>query len=503
MVGRKTINSFINDQLSSWPLACENYRALKSGESKGLVVNGLEVKVSLNPARAVSAAAKVDQKSIAERPCFLCRNNRPPEQIKLKFEGRKFKRYDVLVNPYPIFPTHLVLASDRHVEQVIWKRYVDMLDIAKSWKKRMVFYNGAQCGASAPDHFHFQMIQKGTLPLVDLVERKLENLNFLTSVQDAEVYHLNDYIRGVFVLRSKTVKSASKLFYKIIDSIMISGGEPKFNLISYYVDGEYRSIIIFRNAHRSHHYFQEDGYLISPGTIDMAGVFICTRKCDFDRVDSKVLEEVLEETSMTHDAQSDLIRRLTREQVPVSVGIMSGDTIEFEIVSDGIGPRKAYLVDGKIQYYGSIYDELFFDSKTPSTMFSKVSFILHGVTVGKGLDWERTESQSFAGALKIVVQGDKLTAVNVVGVEDYLLSVIISEMKSTASEESLKAHAVNLRSWLMNIIQRSATAGMDKNVEPFDIYAEEPSHQYHGLTRATDEKVFRVIDSTWGEVLSF
>ena len=117
--GRKPIEKFINDQLSQWPLACDNFRALKDVRIRPVSIGGLEVRIQFNPARIVSSAADVSEKAIKERRCFLCRENRPAGQISLRFEGRKSKKYDILVNPYPIFPGHLVIASDRHVDQSI------------------------------------------------------------------------------------------------------------------------------------------------------------------------------------------------------------------------------------------------------------------------------------------------------------------------------------------------------------------------------------------------
>ena len=140
--GRKPIEKFINDQLSRWHVACDNFRALKDVRTRSLSVGGLEIKAQFNPSRIVSTAADVTDAGLKARKCFLCRENRPAEQISLKFEGRKSKKYDILVNPYPILHNHLVIASDRHTDQSIWKRYVDMLDLAVALGNYTVFYNG-------------------------------------------------------------------------------------------------------------------------------------------------------------------------------------------------------------------------------------------------------------------------------------------------------------------------------------------------------------------------
>ena len=123
-----SIDKFIRDQLSVWPLAAKNYRDLKSAKTKTLNVGGLDVTVQFNPCRKISSEAALDPASIAARPCFLCPENRPAEQFNIDFEGRKGKRYRITLNPFPIFPRHLVISSFEHIPQSIWKRYQDMLD---------------------------------------------------------------------------------------------------------------------------------------------------------------------------------------------------------------------------------------------------------------------------------------------------------------------------------------------------------------------------------------
>ena len=556
MRNSEAIHKFVGDQLSRWPLACENFRALKNVRTREVDAGGLTVKLQFNPARMVSSAAKLSKADIAKRRCFLCRENRPPEQVMMKFEGRKGKKYHILVNPYPIFPDHLVIAADRHTDQTIWKRYVDMLDMARKYQDFTFFYNGPKSGASAPDHHHFQAAPRGMMPLevdieklFDLVSgRDTDDLSYVTSVQDARLYHYHRFTTGVFALRAETVKSAAKLFYRLLDCMEIPEGEtePMFNLFSWYQAGEFRSIIVFRSRHRSHHYFSDgpDHLTMSPGCADMGGMFIVPVGDEYDKITPELLMDMIREVSITKEEEDTVIDRLTRTQPFVEVGIMSAREIEFEILSDGAGVRKAVLQEGKICYDGSLYDELYFEAVTPSTMFAEPSFVLHGVTIGVNFHWERKETQKFAGALKIITGKDCLTAVNVVGVEDYLLSVISSEMSATASEEFLKAHAVISRSWLM--AQMASAERVNKVAVPegvtnvpslmvhldglmnhecrsdgddeihemirwydhedhkhFDVCADDHCQRYQGLTRAVGSTVRRVIDRTWGQVLTY
>ena len=542
------IHKFVGDQLSRWPLACDNFRALKNVRVRELNVGGLTVKLQFNPARMISSAAKLNKEDIAKRRCFLCRENRPPEQIMIKFDGRKGKKYHILVNPYPIFPDHLVIAKNKHVDQSILHRYVDMLDLAKKYSSYTFFYNGPKCGASAPDHHHFQAAPSGLIPLVEDVNRlDDQELQYVSSIQDARLYHYNKFTTGVFFLRAETVKSAAKLFYRLLDCADIPEGEkePMFNLFSYWKDGEFRSIVVFRSRHRSHHYFSDgpDHLTMSPGCADMGGVFIVPVEAEYEKMTEALLGEMVDEVSITKEEEATILNRLTRTQPKLEVGIMSGKEIEFEILSDGAGSRKAILREGKIEYDGALYDELYFEEQNPSTMFAEPTFILHGVTIGVNFHWERKEDQKFAGALKIIVEDGHLTAVNVVGVEDYLLSVISSEMSATASEEFLKAHAVISRSWVMAQIAASRRARkvempegvnnvptlisyldsiwankekVDQGSEieyvkwydhddhrHFDVCADDHCQRYQGLTRATGTTVRKVIDSTWGQVLKY
>lgn len=551
------IHKFVGDQLSRWPLACNNFRALKDVRVRELEVGGLTVKLQFNPARMISSAAKLTKEEIAKRRCFLCRENRPPEQIMLKFEGRKGKKYDILVNPYPIFPNHLVIAKSKHTDQSIWHRYIDMLDLAKKYHGCAFFYNGPKSGASAPDHHHFQGVPKGMMPLENDINHYLDQLTptesqdnplkYLVSNQDAHLYHYQKFTTGVFVLRSETSKSAAKLFYRLLDCADIPEGEPEplINLYSWWSHGEFRTVVVFRRSHRSHHYWSEgpDHLTMSPGCADMAGVFIVPVEKEYDALTSEWLSDMVREVSVPEEEQARIINRLTREQQLLNVGIMNSDELEFEILADGAGPRKAKVREGKIEYDGALYDELYFEAPNPSTMFAEPSFILHGVTIGVGFHWEREENQKFAGALKIIVEKNRLVAINVVGIEDYLLSVISSEMSATASEEFLKAHAVISRSWVLAQISAlrtdccypvpegvnnvpSLVSNLDslfarneanessdlieytkwydkEDHKLFDVCADDHCQRYQGLTRAVGKRVRRVIDATWGQALHY
>ncbi|MBQ8069782.1 MAG: DUF4922 domain-containing protein [Bacteroidales bacterium] len=584
-----TIEKFFRDQLSVWPLASTNYRSIKGAKRRTMEIGGLKVVLQHNPVRILSTAAQVDDAAIKGRPCFLCEENRPGEQNFLKFEGRKGKEYQIVVNPYPIFGRHLVVIRDEHTGQSIWNNYVDMADLAHHYPGYTFFYNGPKCGASAPDHFHFQACQRGILPLekeadrlldmvaalpsdsgfpdgterVTLLPEMVKDLSYVDSVQEAQLYHYKHFARGVFFLRSRTSKSMAKMFYRLLDAFPAEEGEsePKFNLFTWYkgegkrpegnthglASFEYRAIVVLRSAHRSHHFFSEgeDHLTMSPGCADMAGFFVCPVKEDFDKLTPALLEELLSEVTVSPETEKTVLWRLTRTQPTLQVGIMSGQEIEFEIISDGAGPQKVSYREGKIDYNGVLYDTLLFDAQTASTIFAEPTFILYGVTIGIDFHWERKLTQKFAGSLKFIVEGGKVQAVNIIGVEDYLLSVISSEMKASATMEYLCTHAVISRSWVMsqingrknrspkispedvkelssmpymitNLVQGGSSAVQleassheyvkwfdHDDHKNFDVCADDHCQRYQGLSMAVGENVRKAIDRTWGEVLTY
>ena len=498
----QALRKFIKDQLSVWPLAAANFRALKNVRTREMEVFGLPCQVQWNPERVGSSTADTSPEAIAARPCFLCEQNRPPEQRHIKFEGRKGRMYNVQVNPFPIFRDHLVIVREEHLPQAIWHHLPDMLDFTVRYPDFLVFYNGPESGASAPDHLHFQAAPRHKLPLEEAVDAFLDAPGApLASVKDATLYRFPGFCRGVFALKATTSKSLTKLFYRLLDctSRRPDETEPKFNLYAYKKGDEWRAFVVMRTAKRSHHFDAcgEDHLTISPGAADMAGVFVTPFREDFDKVTPALLEEILDEVTIGEHEQEMIEWRLTRSQPTVSVGILAAEEICFEIISDGAGPQRVRWCDGRIAYNGALYDELYFDAITRSTLFAEPSFILHDVVIGIDFHWEQKRTLKYAGSLKFIVEGDKVRAVNLLGMEDYLLSVISSEMKASASLDLLKAHAVISRSWLLARMEDHSAH------DDFDVCSDDHCQRYQGLTMAAGERVRTAIDETWGQVLRF
>ena len=532
-----TIPQFVKEQLCRWPLAADNHKALENVHVREVDVNGLTVRLQFNPARMISSAAKLNKEDIAKRRCFLCVENRPTVQMNIPFEGCDGHQYHILVNPYPIFANHLVVARSTHQDQCIDGRYDDMLKLARSFPECSFYYNGPCCGASAPDHHHFQGVPRSIMPL----EASVDAMDFMKEVlkyDDAVLYKYDNFSNGIFVITSRSTESASYLFDRLMSSADIPEGdmEPRINLFSWWTGDEYRTIVYFRRCHRSHHYFSDgpDHLTMSPGCADMAGIFIVPVEEEYHKITPELLSEMIEEITLSKEEENRIIERLTRTQPKIQVGVMAAEELEFEILADGQGVRKAVLEEGKIRFDGSLHDELYFSSAPSSGRFASPAFVLHDVTIGVKFHWERQEDQTFAGDLKIIVDGNKLRAINIIGVEDYLLSVISSEMSATASEEFLKAHAVISRSWVMARMKAEQQVHLPDHVHElhelvtwlystrnvavytgseymkwydhddhklFDVCADDHCQRYQGLTRATGETVRKVIDSTWGQVL--
>lgn len=308
-ISNKTVNELLAEQLTSWDTARTNYEALQEVESKVLDVDGYTFRVQFNPARIRSSAAKVDPKSIQERKCFLCKDNLPAAQKGLKFgEG-----YTVLVNPFPIFPQHLTIPAVEHKDQLIRNRFVHMLELAERLSGFVLFYNGPKCGASAPDHAHFQAGNKGFLPLES--EWRSAAGEVFYSKEGTALYALKEYPAPMLVLTSDSMQKAAGLFDQIY-TLLDKGVEvePMMNLLAWYEDGQWVVCIIPRTLHRPACYFAEgeENLLISPASVDLGGVFITPLEKDFEKITSQDIRNILQEVCLTESGLNELVNELNQ-----------------------------------------------------------------------------------------------------------------------------------------------------------------------------------------------
>ena len=293
------IDTFINAQLAEWPLAAANFKALENVEVKEIDMPGMPMKVQFNPARIVSSGAKVDAASLKARKCFLCDANRPSEQRGIAWGGR----YTILVNPFPIFPRHLTIPDNSHTLQIIKGRIADMARLVSELSGYTVFYNGPKCGASAPDHMHFQAGNSDFLTIGDAVENA--ELQTIAEADGAILSLAAGLPLNVFVIDSTSAESAEIIFDRLYEALPVGEGdtEPMMNVLCYATAAGVRTLVVPRKKHRPSFYGTEGSecMLLSPASVDMGGVFITPRREDFERLDSDIIRRVFDELCLSKD----------------------------------------------------------------------------------------------------------------------------------------------------------------------------------------------------------
>lgn len=293
MTIKEQVNELFEQQLSVWEMARNNFEGLKTVQIREFDFDGFGVKVQFNPARMVSSGAKVDAKTIAQRKCFLCAANRPEVQ-----RGIEWRDYDILINPFPIFPRHLTIPRREHVDQRLVPYISDMFDLARELPDFVVFYNGPKCGASAPDHMHFQAGNADFLPLVgDYFNLKQAGrTEKVENVEEAETYLLKDYLRVVYCVESTDTEALKESFMKLYNSwIEKEDVEPMMNVVCLYREGKWYLFVIPRGAFRPWQYTAEGDkqLLVSPATVEVSGLFITPVKEHFERITKEDVVDIL------------------------------------------------------------------------------------------------------------------------------------------------------------------------------------------------------------------
>lgn len=292
----KTIDSLIEEQLSSWNTARENYEALKNVRIRDLNVGNVIYRIQFNPARIRSSAAKIDSAALKARKCFLCGENRPAEQDMIPFN----EHYEILVNPYPIFPKHLTIPEKSHTPQRIMGRFGDMLDLAEFLDNYTVFYNGPKCGASAPDHAHFQAGNKGFMPIENEWTKYRKEL---ISDNGAILWHIGIEPCPCLAIEATNKKAAEHIFQSYYDSLEQNEEEPMMNILAMAEKGRWVVFIFPRKKHRPDCYYAEgdDNILISPASVDMGGVFIIPQEKDYNQLKASDIEQILNEVCLSEE----------------------------------------------------------------------------------------------------------------------------------------------------------------------------------------------------------
>ena len=306
----KKARELIRSQIVEWDLAAKNYSSLKKVKVKTFDFDDYHIDIQFNPERILSSAAKVDAQSIEARPCFLCQKNLPPQQHGLLFENE----YLVLVNPFPIFPEHLTIPNLRHTDQRIKGNFGSMLNLAAGLDDFVIFYNGPKCGASAPDHLHFQAGIKGFLPieadhLNDNCCREVRQINSVT------ISHWPDYQRGIVTLKSNNKSDLADCFDRIYAKLKVlqpDEAEPMLNILATFENGYWAIHIFPRTLHRPVQYF-ETGHkqiVLSPASVDMGGVLITPREEDFNKISADDVKDIFKQVCSEPQAVLTLINEL-------------------------------------------------------------------------------------------------------------------------------------------------------------------------------------------------
>ena len=496
----KHLGECLEEQLQEWPAAREAFNNLEKVQTRVLSSSGLALQH--NPARIISTTAKIKPAEIASRSCFLCEDCRPKEQRSIELDDKFY----LLVNPYPILREHFCVVSREHRQQRFKDCYEEMLDIASRLEPGyMIFYNGPRSGASAPDHLHMQIGRAEGIPLVDKLR---EN----EPPQKDEPVTIQPFGFPIIVLKGN---DPAKLWDYVSGMTVYDGEyEPRMNVLSFNRNGQVITAIIPRGKHRPDCYYAEgaDKIMVSPGAVDMFGLVITPRKEDFE--------------SLTERQVLDIYHQVTPQQPKINVGIMAAKEIRFclnESFTDGRssfeGEMQVSVTGGHLNWNGILIDSLTLKPHEHGSTFT-----LHDVTIGIGFHWERKEEQTFSGQLKFIIEDGLVRAINILPVEDYLTSVISSEMKPTATREFLRAHAVISRSWVLAQLRSPyhkafQAAGIVPSVNShilnriikwydhdqhtlFDVCADDHCQRYQGRTRIISAAAEQAVRDTFGQTLT-
>ncbi len=472
-----TIKDFFDEQRSRWPLANKNFEDLANVKVASLMLStGVTIHKQCNPARIVSTVAKIDKASLAARPCFLCAKTRAKEQTSLDFDDH----FELLINPFPILPLHLTMPSKRHELQQIKPYFPVMLDFVEENPDYCIFYNGPRSGASAPDHMHYQ---------VGLVK---------------DVPYYNQTVKGQWPgacisIVDKNRENVTQRFQHIYDSLPVPVGEyePMFNVFARKdKEGRYEVTLFLRSQHRPSCYGTEAGQrLVSPGALDMAGLLITPRLEDYESITAEEAEAIYNEVSSP--ILLDYIDyNQKHEGRKISVGLIE---TEGEI---------RYSLNGDFKKLELLNDTIFIPSDDSCT------FTIENIIIGVDFHWQQERKLTYSGILKLTKTPEgKNVAINILPIEEYLKSVISSEMSAMSDKELLKAHAILSRSWLIANIEgvhnesctdEEGLKWYDRSAHTiYDVCADDHCQRYQGVTMQTSPLVEEAVEETRGKVLMY
>lgn len=303
--------ALLKRQKRTWPALAEGYAALEAAAVREIRGQNWTVQVQFNPRRIVSSGAKLDPESLRTRPCFLCLAHLPPEQQAILYRDE----FLIICNPAPIYPDHLTIVHRRHLPQSIEGRLEIILCLAAHLGPRMtVSYNGPRCGASAPDHLHFQALPAGLLP----VEREVlepRNRAGVLRFEGASLRRTEGLGRGIVVIEGRSGTGVAAAFRAVLSALhrlKPSPDEPMLNLFCSHTGDGWRLILIPRRKHRPDAYDLEgeEKLLVSPGAADMGGILITPVRRDFLAMDEALIRGIFREVALDDAAVAALLAAL-------------------------------------------------------------------------------------------------------------------------------------------------------------------------------------------------
>jgi len=306
-------HGLLQQQMGVWELLRTGYDTLRTVRTKVYAFDGFQIKVQFNAGRLISTAAKVDPASIKERKCFLCPANLPPAQRGIPCDGE----YLVLCNPFPIFPEHFTIASLHHRPQLIRDSFAALLQLTRELGERYtVLYNGPKCGASAPDHLHFQAGNRSYLPIdAEFAALKKAPANRLFESPTLRAYSVEGYLRHAITFESADAPLLQRAFgalYEVLQEGGPAGEEPMLNILGFHTDAEWSIHVFPRAKHRPSFYFLEgdEKLMFSPAAVELGGICTTPREQDFEKVTREHIVQMYQEVSVPAERFAGIKARL-------------------------------------------------------------------------------------------------------------------------------------------------------------------------------------------------
>ena len=285
-----------------------NYGALDQVEVKDMTIDGFPAKLFFNPARVRSVMADVSPEALQKRACFLCPDGLEPLQLTTVWDSPTGQTYFIRVNPFPIFNHHFTISSSIHERQTFAPHMESMLHLAQAMPEMSIFYNGPMCGASAPDHMHFQAVPRHSMPIEDHFDTNYANA---VLVQEPDLQSHLAALEKVLSMAS-IPENASQTGSLTAGASRTEEWEPRWNIISWYSPAsspnsliasspKFNTIVFFRRESRPQCFFapEEERILFSPATVEMAGIGIVANRESFDRITPEVLRSMIQEVADT------------------------------------------------------------------------------------------------------------------------------------------------------------------------------------------------------------